>query len=153
VVLDGASASLICRVGDLLCAVPLALVGETLRPLPVEPLAGVPAYVQGVAIIRDRPTAVIDTAALLTDRTGSPSRFVTLTAGDRPIALAVDAVVGVATLPEDVTGALANILQSSRLAAVAAAGTLDGALLLALEGTRIVPDDVWDAMAAGGRPA
>ena len=52
--LDRASASLICRVGDLLCAVPLALVGETMRPLPVEPLAGVPSYVRGVAIIRDR---------------------------------------------------------------------------------------------------
>lgn len=149
----GASASLICRVGDLLCAVPLALVGETMRPLPVEPLAGVPAYVRGVAIIRDRPTAVVDAAALLTDHPGSPSRFVTLRAGDRPIALAVDAVVGIAAVPAERAGALPGILQSPRLAAVSAAGTLDGALLLALEGTRIVPDDVWASMTAGGRPA
>jgi purine-binding chemotaxis protein CheW len=152
VVLDGASASLICRVGDLLCAVPLAVVGETMRPLPVEPLAGVPLYVRGLAIIRDRPTAVIDAAALLTDHAGSPSRFVTLTTGERPIALAVDAVVGITRLPAD-GASLPSILQSPRLAAVTAAGALDGALLLALEGTRIVPDDVWATMAAGGRPA
>ena len=151
--LDGASASLICRVGDLLCAVPLALVGETMRPLPVEPLAGVPNYVRGVAIIRDRPTAVVDAASLLTDHPGSPARFVTLTAGDRPIALAVDAVVGIARLPAAAGGSLGSVLESPRLAAVTAAGTLDGALVLALEGTRIVPDDVWAAMAAGGRPA
>jgi purine-binding chemotaxis protein CheW len=153
VVLDGRSASLICRVGDLLCAVPLRLVAETMRPLPIEPLAGVPSYVLGVAIIRDRPTAVVDAGALIAGRTGSPSRFVTLRVGDRPVALAVDAVVGIAAVPEDGVHGLPTLLQSPRLAAVSAAGALDGALLLALETARLVPDDVWAAMAAGARPA
>jgi purine-binding chemotaxis protein CheW len=150
-VLNGASASLICRVGDLLCAVPLAVVGETMRPLPVEPLAGVPPYVRGVAIVRDRPTAVVDATALVGGHPGSASRFVTLRAGDRPIALAVDAVVGIATIPD--SHPLPGILQSPRLAAVTAAGSMDGTLLLALEGTRIVPDEVWAALAARERPA
>lgn len=150
--LDRHAGSLICRVGDLLCAVPLGLVVETMRPLPVEPLAGLPAYVRGVAIVRDLPTPVIDAAALIGDRASTPTRFVTLRAGDRPIALAVDAVLGVVTLSDGDSDTLPRLVQSARLTAVTAAGTLDGSLLLVLESTRIVPDSVWAAMAAE-RPA
>jgi purine-binding chemotaxis protein CheW len=155
---DAGAASLVCRVGALLCALPLAHVGETMRTLPAEPLAGVPPFVRGVAIVRGRPTPVVDAAALLSD-TPPPSdadaparRFVTVSPGDHAVMLVVDAVVGVLTLPDGVAAALPPVLQTPRLAAIAATGSLDGALLVVLEHTRLVPEDVWARLSPeGGR--
>lgn len=150
---DAGAASLVCRVGTLLCALPLAHVGETMRTLPAEPLAGVPAFVRGVAIVRGRPTPVVDAAALLSDAAppsdaaASTQRFVTVSPGDHPVMLAVDAVVGVMTLPGGVAADLPSVLQTPRLAAIAATGSLDGALLLMLEHTRLVPASVWAHLA------
>jgi purine-binding chemotaxis protein CheW len=137
----------------------LAHVGETMRPLPAEPLAGVPSFVRGLAIVRGRPTPVIDAAALLGDAAsladgdGAAHRFVTVSPGDRPFMLAVDAVVGVMTLPGDVARGLPSLLQTPRLAAIAATGSLDGALLLVLEHGRVVPEGVWARLPQGGRVA
>lgn len=128
-----------------------------MRALPAEPLAGVPAFVRGVAIVRGRPTPVVDAASLLADATPPPDaapaqRFVTVAPGDRPVMLVVDAVVGVMTLPAGIAKALPPVLRTPRLAAIAATGSLDGALLLVLEHTRLVPEDVWARLAPkGGR--
>jgi purine-binding chemotaxis protein CheW len=150
---DADAPSLICRVATLLCALPLSHVGETMRALPAEPLAGVPAYVRGLAIVRGRPTPVIDAAALLLDTGGSARRFVTISPGDRPFMLAVDDVVGLATLPGDLASTLPSLLRTPRLAAVAATGMLDGALLIVLEHSRLVPEDVWARLSPGGAAA
>lgn len=150
---DASAASLVCRVGALLCALPLAHVGETMRPLPAEPLAGGLPFVRGLAIVRGRPTLVIDAGALLLETGGSARRFVTVSPHDRPFMLAVDAVVGVITLPGDVASALPSLLQTPRLAAVAATATLDGELLLLLEHARLVPDAVWASISQGGAVA
>jgi purine-binding chemotaxis protein CheW len=146
-------ASLVCRVGDLLCALPLVHVGETMRPLPIEPLAGVPAFVSGLAVVRDRPTPVIDASALLCDQPSVPQRFVTVRPGPHAFILAVDAVVGVRTLPPDVAGELPALMRTARLAAVASAGALDGELLLLLESARLVPDEAWLAIERRSSPA
>jgi purine-binding chemotaxis protein CheW len=45
------SRSLVVRVCARLCVVPLAHVVETMRPLPVERIAGTPSFVRGVSII------------------------------------------------------------------------------------------------------
>jgi purine-binding chemotaxis protein CheW len=124
-----------------------------MRPLPIEPLAGMPAFVRGLAIVRDRPTPVIDASALLCDRPSIPQRFVTVTPGPHAFMLAVDAVVGVRTLEPGVVGELPSLLRTPRLAAVAAAGALDGALLLFLQSARLVPDDVWSAIERRTVPA
>jgi purine-binding chemotaxis protein CheW len=150
---DAGAASLVCRVGTLLCALPLAHVGETMRALPAEPLAGVPPFVRGLAIVRGRPTPVIDASILLLDTPGTPRRFVTVLPGERPFMLAVDEVVGVATVAADVATTLPALLQTPRLAAVAATGVIDGALLLVLEHTRLVPEEVWALLAPGGAAA
>jgi purine-binding chemotaxis protein CheW len=152
---EAGAASLVCRVGALLCALPLAHVGETMRTLPAEPLAGVPPFVRGLAIVRGRPTPVIDAAALLSDATrpsdtAPTERFVTVSPGDHPFMLAVDAVVGVMRLSGGVAAALPPVLQTPRLAAIAATGSLDGALLLVLEHTRLVPEAVWARLSADG---
>jgi purine-binding chemotaxis protein CheW len=146
-------ATLVCRVRDVLCAVPLEHVEETMRPMPLEPIAGVPAFVSGLAVVRGIPTPVIDAATLFSGTPGQPSRFVTVKAGSRRVVLAVDAVVGVAKIPRGSIGALPPLFQGAGLDAIAAVGTLDAELLLVLRNTCLVPDDIWAAIQGAGAGA
>ena len=57
--------ALILLAGDQLCALPVGHVGETMRPLPVETLAGGPPFAPGVSVIRGQPTPVVDLAEVL----------------------------------------------------------------------------------------
>ena len=100
--------SLLCRVGDLLCALPLEHVEETMRPMPVEAIAGLPSFVRGLAVVRGAPIPVVDAASLLSGDTSDATRatrFVTVKTGSRRIALMVDAAKRDFTqqcrLPED----------------------------------------------------
>ena len=144
--------SLLCRVGSLLCAVPLEHVEETMRPLAVEPMAGVPAFVRGLAVVRGVPIPVIDAASFLSGGASHPSRFVTLKTGSRRIAFAVDAVVGVVQIPPDSFNALPLLFHSS-LDAISAVGTLDDDLLLVLRSARLLPETFWTLLDAGAVPA
>lgn len=146
---------LLCGVGASVCALPIAQVGETLRPLPVEPLAGLPAFVLGVAIIRGAATPVLDASRLIGAPQQSESeRFVTLKLGERAAALAVGNVLGVRALP-GAEQELPPLLRDVAAEAVHTIGRLDGQLLWVLESARLVPDSVWQALeqAAPGRPA
>jgi len=87
--------ALIVGLEGCFCAVPITHVIETMRPLPVEPISGVPSFVQGISIIRGIPTPVVDLGAILGTPGERPERFVTLRVGDRQVALSVNAVVGV----------------------------------------------------------
>lgn len=126
-----------------MCALPLAHVVETLRPLPVEPLAGAPAFVQGLCVIRGEPRPVVDAARLLsTPAPGEPpttARFVTVRTGAQQVALAVDAVLGVRTVPPESLQDLPPLLQEACAEAVAAIGRLDAELLLVLRSSRLLP--------------
>src|ERR1700730_6787858 len=93
-----ASRSLVVRVQTRVCAVPLMHVVETMRPLPVESITGMPSFVRGVSIIRGVPTPVVDLGAVLGALGGCAERIVTLRLGDRQVALSVDAVLGVRDL-------------------------------------------------------
>lgn len=137
-----------CRVGDRLCALPLAEVVETMRPLPVEAVAGAPGYVPGVAIIRGHALPVIDLGALLGAGGARTGRFVTLRVADRQVALAVDDVVGVRVLPSAVMAALPPLLRSADPDAVSSMSALDSELLVRLDGARVVPAAMWDEIDA-----
>lgn len=150
---NGSSSSLLCRVRDVLCALPLENVEETMRPLPVEPIAGVPSFVQGLAVIRGVPIPVVDAASILSGDASHPTRFVTVKTGTRRIALAVDAVVGIIEIPPDAVDVLPPLFQSHGLDAISAIGVLDADLLLVLRSTRLVPDDVWATIQSGGTAA
>ena len=139
--------TLLCRVGTRLCAVPLEHVVETLRPLPVEPLAGAPDFVLGVTLLRGEPAPVVDAARLLGASTGQPARFVALRVGERIVALAVDGVEDVRTLDEGTIRALPPLLRDARSDAVEALGRLDADLLLVLRSAALVPDAVWAQLA------
>src|SRR5687768_15491190 len=132
--------SLICRVLNRVCALPLQHVVETMRPLPVEPLAGIARPVKGVSIIRGAAVPVVDLGWVLAAEDSHPTRFVTVNADGRRVALAVDAVVGVRAIPAGSLHALAPLLRDASSDAIAAIGTLDAELLLVLRSGRLVPD-------------
>jgi purine-binding chemotaxis protein CheW len=141
--------SLLCRVGDLLCALPLDHVEEAMRPMAVEAIAGVPSFVRGLAIVRGVPMAVVDAASLLSGRPSHPTRFVTVKAGSRRIALAVDAVVGVVEIPPGSVSALPLLFQDASLDVISAIGMLDADLLLVLQSTRLISEEHWAVLEAG----
>lgn len=142
--------SLLCRVGDVLCALPLQHVQETMRPLPVERIAGVPPFVRGLAVIRGAPTPVIDAGALLGGGASlAPTRFVTVKTGRRLVALAVDAVLGIREIPAGSVDALPPLFQNAHLDVISAVGTLDSELVLVLRSARLVPEEVWSTIEPG----
>ena len=134
-----------CSTGARVCALPVRDVIETLRPLPIERLPGSPAFVRGVSIIRGVPTPVIDAATLLGGSNPTPARLVTLRCGERTLALAVSAVLGVRKLPPEGVEELSPLLGANAIRALA---SLDSRLLLVLETARIVPESVWQRMDA-----
>ena len=117
------------------------------------PLAGVPSFIQGLAVVRGVPTPVVNAASLLSGEASHPTRFVTVKTGTRRIVLAVDAVVGVVEIPPGSVDALPQLFQNAELDAISAIGMLDGELLLVLRSTRLIPDDVWATIRAGGTAA
>jgi purine-binding chemotaxis protein CheW len=131
---------LLVRAGERLCGLPLDAVAETMRPLPVAPLAGAPPFVRGVAVVRGEPVPVVDLGALVGGAAAEAARFVTVRAGGRVAALAVAAVIGVAELDgwderrmPLVREACAGALESLR--------ARDDDLLLVLGASRLVPDE------------
>ena len=135
--------ALLCRARARLCALPLQHVIETMRPLPVEPFAGAPPFVRGLALIRGRPVPVVDVGALVSaSEPANPTRFVTLRVGDRRVALALESVLGIRALPDAMSG-LPPLLTDASAEAVSAVSALDAELLLVLEAARLVPDSLW----------
>lgn len=142
--------ALVCRTRTRLCALPLRDVIETMRPLPVAPLAGVPPFVRGLSVIRGIPVPVVDLGAILFGlEPPYPTRFVTLRLEARRVALALEAVLGIRELPGTLT-ALPPLLLDASSEAVSAIGSLDEELLLVLEATRLVPDSLWPGLAVEG---
>lgn len=132
------------------CALPLQHVIETMRPLPIEALAGVNRPVSGVAIIRGAAMPVVDLAWLLAGEESHPTRFVTVNADGRRVALAVDAVVDVRVIPTGSVNDLPPLLQDANADAIATIGTLDAELLMVLRTGRLLPETVWNAFDAEG---
>jgi purine-binding chemotaxis protein CheW len=132
---------LICRVQTRLCALPLDHVIETLRPLPVEPVAGAPPFVLGLTVIRGVPLPVVDVARLLGADGAKTERFVTAMAGNRRVVLAVDHVLGVRTVAPQSLHALPSLLHTADVDVISAIGLLDAELLLVLRSARLLPED------------
>jgi purine-binding chemotaxis protein CheW len=140
-VTSGTTRLLVLVAGARRCALRLVDVRETMRPLPAVPVAGAPAFVLGAAVIRGAPTPVVDLAALLGDRAGGITRFVTVDAGGRRVALAVDAVRGIEEIDRAALAELPPLLAGFG-DAVIALGAVDGALLALLESAALLPPEV-----------
>ena len=145
----GGEKALIVGLESRICAVPLSHVIETMRPLPIEPLAGVPSFVRGVAIIRGIPTPVVDLGAVLGTPVELPQRFVTVRVGERQVALSVNAVLGVRDLKTILTiQDLHPFLQGAARDVVEMIGMLDDRVLMVLQESWELPDEVWQALTA-----
>ncbi len=135
----GLNQALIARVGALTCAIPIEHVVETMRPLPVDPVADAVPYVLGLAVIRGEPTLVIDTARLLSTVRVTPSRFVIVRAGARKVALTFDEVRGVQGFGATLQGMPPLAASTTAVGAVIRAiAAVDAELVVVLEAARLV---------------
>jgi len=128
------------------CALRAEGVLETMRPLPIDPVPGVPAFVRGVSIVRGEATPVVDLRALLgAPVEDPPTRLIVVRVADprpRRVGLLVDEVLGLRTLDEGVAGDLAPLLRDAARDVVEDLARLDGHLLLLLRAGAIVPSEV-----------
>ncbi len=106
-----------------------------LRPRALEPASDAPAFVRGTTLIRGRVTPVLDLASLLgMARSHDASRLVVLRAGDRAVAMEVDAVRGVETLSSAVEHP--PLLKGADAGLLAGLAERDGDLLAVLHAGR-----------------
>ncbi|MBT0773612.1 purine-binding chemotaxis protein CheW [Kineosporia sp. J2-2] len=139
---------LVCGTGGKTFAVPLGAVRETLRPLPVSPVPGMPGFVLGVARVRGSAVPVVDAGVLTGGRPVEATRWITLSAdAHRSVALAVAAVTGIRTLPMSDLEQLPPLLGGEGPQLFSGIASRDGEFLLALEASHLVPDGLWDRLA------
>jgi len=142
---------LFVRAGGHMCAMALSNVVEIMRPLPIEPLAGAPAIVRGLSIIRGAPVPVVDLGGLLGSEVESPStRFVMIRDGERMVALSVDAVLGIRAVASSQLSGLPPLLRDAHAERVHAIGALDAELFLVLNAAHLVPDEIWKSLSGEG---
>ena len=136
--------ALLVRAGTCICALRLAHIVETMRPLAVAPLPDMPEFVRGLSIIRGEPVPVVDAGTLLGAPSGQPpERYVTVRAGARTVALAVDAVIGVRELESSWLGGLPPLLGNAGAGTIESIGVLDADVLMVLRAGSIVPMELW----------
>jgi purine-binding chemotaxis protein CheW len=142
---------LLVRVGSQLCAIPVSRVEETMRSQPIRAIAGVPAGVCGLSLIRGLPVPVVSVARVLGQNPSvvDPARLVTVRTAGRHVALGVDEVLGVARIAARQLSALPPLLDRAR-AELSTLGTLDEELLIVLDTSRLVSDELWATLDGGG---
>ena len=137
---------LLFHVGTHTCALNLSHVIEIMRPLPAEAVAGAPEMVRGLSVIRGTPVPVVALAGLF-DAGGSPgTRFVVVRTGDKQVALAVDAVLGIHEFAPAAYQALPPLLRNAARGVVEAIGALDSELIFVLNSASIIPDELWKSL-------
>ena len=161
--------ALIMRTAGVNCAIPLTQVVETMRPLPIKPLAALPDWISGMSIVRGAPVPVIALAIwvharavaevsipsrLEVGRDGAFSeRFVILRVGSRRVALLVDEVTGIAEIGRERFAELPPLFNGLNSGAIEAIGQLDAELLLVIRSARLVPENVWHRIESAAEAA
>lgn len=131
---------LVVEVAQARFALAVSDVIETMRPLAVEPVNGVPDYVLGLSIIRGIAVPVVDVARVLAIGSAELGRFVTVRAGTRTIALAVSAVLGVVHVDKEDVHAAPPLMDGTGLDQLA---VRDGELFRILSGAKLIDDEAW----------
>lgn len=137
---------LLCRQAGTCIAIPLAHVVEIMRPLSCEPVPGMPRFLRGLSVVRGSPVPVVD-AGMLLGAEGDVSRWVSLRAGERTLALGVDEVLGLADLDPESMLARPSLLDASA-DVISSVAARDSQLLVVLRATRILSESDWHALGA-----
>ena len=146
---EGRNPALLFRVRSRLCALPIAHVLETMRPLPIEHVASAPDFVLGVSLIRGLPTPVVDAGALIgATEPADFKRYVSLRSGEAGVTLAVEEVLGVRELPPASLKRLPPLLREASVEILSALGALDTELLTTLKLARTLTDKIALGLAA-----
>lgn len=141
-------AVLLIKASSFRCAVAASDVVEVMRPMPLNALAGVPAFVRGVSVIRGESIPVIDLGIIMGGAGDVPAtRLVVLHVGERKVALAVEAILGVVHADQALMERVPPLLRDACAEIIESIGVLDQELYLALQSARIVPDELWPALA------
>jgi purine-binding chemotaxis protein CheW len=142
---------LLVRTQSWYCALPVAEVTETCRPLQTQSVDGVPPYVRGVAVIRGESTPVLHLGALLAGGNGEPGRrYVTVKLRGRPVALEVDEVIGVRHLSRAQIASAKPLVSGVLTERIGELGVLDGQLLAWLDTGRLLGSDLLDLILSEG---
>ena len=153
---------LLVRAGGWICALPITDVVETMRGLPLRPVAGAPRFIRGLSIIRGALLPVVSLAALLgaeeAPLTAPPAlaagqgagRLVTVRTGERQIALHVDEVIGAKHIDASALALTPPLLSEALPGSTARLGALDGQTLAVLSAARILSDDLGRALLEQG---
>jgi purine-binding chemotaxis protein CheW len=145
---------LIVMASSRACAIPVAHVVETMRPLPIDAIQGAPPFLLGLAVIRGTPVPVVDLSTVVgVDPAERRSRFVVLRVGTRRVGLAVGAVIGLSELEGMRAEEMPPLLRDANTEVIEAIGVLDAQLLLMLRASRILPEQVWQTLSTGERPS
>jgi purine-binding chemotaxis protein CheW len=141
--------TLIVCAGARMYALALVHIIEAFRPLPIQTLQGLPPFVLGVSLVRGSATPVIDLNLLLgSAKAEKITRFVLLRVEPRPIALAVEKVVKICDLDTSHFRELPYMLHDSHTEAISMIGSMDQKLLLILQATRMIPQEIWEKLEA-----
>lgn len=141
---QGSRCFLLVRSQEWMCALPLDEVEETMRPLPVSPVAFAPDFVRGVCLVRGTTAPVVSLARLLGGGTPPPgSRFVSLRVPQGRVALEVDEVRGLRWLDEQTLDSVPPLLRSSAGQQLHHLGAVDGNLLAVLATAHLLPEALW----------
>jgi len=143
--------ALLVRVATHTCALNLDHVIEVMRPLPIEALAGAPDLVRGLSVIRGAPVPVVALAALFDADGGTCTRFVVVRTGDKRVALAVEAVLGIREFARADYQVMPPLLRDAARGAVETVGALDAELLFVLNTASIIPEELLNSLAGQER--
>jgi purine-binding chemotaxis protein CheW len=144
---------LIVRAADRLCGLPLASVVEIMRPLPLQELAGLPAYLCGLAVVRGEPTPVVDVSTVLTGVSNTKiGRFLSMRSAGRPFVLGVEAVVGLKTVERSTLRAVPELLDPAR-DLVESVGTVGTELLTIFRSSGAFAEELWAGVDRAQRAA
>ena len=137
------SSLLVCQVQGRMCALPTEHVCEIMRPLHIEHIPGAPNYILGMAVIRGVATPVLNMARLFDQAESRIERFIAIKVAGRSLALAVEQVQGVSVFNKADLSALPPLMQDMGSALIESISVRDAALLLVLDGARLLPEAVW----------
>ena len=139
------------RVGGTRYGVDIELVNEILSPLPVTLLPGVTRHVAGVVEVRKRVIPVFD----LRSRFNVPeptddksSRMVLVDVNDGPVALTVDGVEEVVTVPREAYQQIAAPGDRSGLGYLKGVVRREGSLVLWIDPRALIPAGALELAAA-----